>query len=238
MYARASRVLLGGLLLACAPGRGGGIDAEDAAALWRRSDERGCRRSSASCSRTARARPASRGSRPGRTSPSTRRTSRPRSTRASWADRAAARVSEDEAATRSRRCYPTWSTGDPGRRAAGRRRARPHVRPPARAGRCTRGLAESSSAGCSSSPAPPAAAAVAVASEFAIYHLEAAIGPPGSAGELRCGPPRAECPGVLQQPPQHDYHYAVRKRLPASPATTSSATASARSPARRPASTR
>ena len=46
---------------------------------------------------------------------------------------------------------------------------------------------------------------------FAIYHLEAAIGPPGTAGELRCGPPRAECPGVLQQPPQHDYHYAVRK---------------------------
>ena len=45
---------------------------------------------------------------------------------------------------------------------------------------------------------------------FAIYHLEAAIGPPGSTGELRCGPPRAECPGVLQQPPRHDYHYAVR----------------------------
>src|SRR4029079_10481722 len=33
----------------------------------------------------------------------------------------------------------------------------------------------------------------------------------GSAGELRCGPPRMECPGVLQQPPQHDYHYAARK---------------------------
>ena len=47
--------------------------------------------------------------------------------------------------------------------------------------------------------------------EFAIYHLEAAIGPPGNTGELRCGPPRTECPGVLQQPPQHDYHYAVRK---------------------------
>ena len=47
--------------------------------------------------------------------------------------------------------------------------------------------------------------------EFALYHLEAAIGPPGSAGELRCGPPRMECPGVLQQPPQHDYHYAARK---------------------------
>jgi hypothetical protein len=47
--------------------------------------------------------------------------------------------------------------------------------------------------------------------EFAIYHLEAAIGPPGKAGELRCGPPRTECPGVLQQPPQRDYRYAVRK---------------------------
>ena len=46
--------------------------------------------------------------------------------------------------------------------------------------------------------------------QFAIYHLEAAIGPPGSSGELRCGPPRAECPGVLQQPPRRDYHYAVR----------------------------
>ena len=50
--------------------------------------------------------------------------------------------------------------------------------------------------------------------EFAIYHLEAAIGPPGTAGELRCGPPRAECPGVLQQPPRHDYHYAVRTSPP------------------------
>ena len=47
--------------------------------------------------------------------------------------------------------------------------------------------------------------------EFAIYHLEAAIGSPGTAGELRCGPPRAECPGVLQRPPRHDYRYAVRK---------------------------
>ena len=47
--------------------------------------------------------------------------------------------------------------------------------------------------------------------EFAIYHLEAAIGPPGTAGELRCGQPRAECPGVLQRPPRRDYHYAVRK---------------------------
>jgi preprotein translocase subunit SecD len=46
--------------------------------------------------------------------------------------------------------------------------------------------------------------------EFAIYHLETAIGPPGASGELRCGPPRAACPGVLQQPPRRDYHYAVR----------------------------
>ncbi len=47
--------------------------------------------------------------------------------------------------------------------------------------------------------------------QFAIYHLETAIGPPRAEGELRCGPPRAECPGVLQQPPLHDYHYAVRR---------------------------
>ena len=47
--------------------------------------------------------------------------------------------------------------------------------------------------------------------KFAIYHLETAVGPPGTVGELRCGPPRAQCPGVLQQPPQRDYHYAVRK---------------------------
>ena len=46
--------------------------------------------------------------------------------------------------------------------------------------------------------------------QFAIYHLEAAIGPPRSSGELRCGPPRAVCPGVLQQPPLRDFHYAVR----------------------------
>ena len=52
--------------------------------------------------------------------------------------------------------------------------------------------------------------------QFAVYHLEAAIGPPGSDGELRCGPPRAVCPGVLEQPPQQVYRYDVR----AAPAVT------------------
>jgi len=51
---------------------------------------------------------------------------------------------------------------------------------------------------------------------FAIYHLEAAVGRPGSHGELRCGPPRAECPGVLKQPPPRVYRYEVR----AAPAVT------------------
>jgi preprotein translocase subunit SecD len=45
--------------------------------------------------------------------------------------------------------------------------------------------------------------------EFAIYHLETSIGGPRSDGELRCGPPRAVCPGVVQQPPPHVSHYAV-----------------------------
>ncbi|HEX4930454.1 MAG TPA: hypothetical protein VFV62_07060, partial [Gaiellaceae bacterium] len=36
---------------------------------------------------------------------------------------------------------------------------------------------------------------------FAIYHLETAIGAPGDEGELRCGPPRVACPGVVEQPP-------------------------------------
>ena len=44
---------------------------------------------------------------------------------------------------------------------------------------------------------------------FAIYHLEAAVGTPGSHGELRCGPPRPECPGVVKQPPPRVYRYEV-----------------------------
>jgi hypothetical protein len=46
--------------------------------------------------------------------------------------------------------------------------------------------------------------------QFAIYHLETAIGPPGDEGELRCGPPRIVCPGVLAQPPTHTVRYVVR----------------------------
>jgi len=42
---------------------------------------------------------------------------------------------------------------------------------------------------------------------FALYHLETAIGPPGTKGELRCGPPRAVCPGVITQPPPAEVHY-------------------------------
>ena len=53
--------------------------------------------------------------------------------------------------------------------------------------------------------------------EFAIYHLEAAIGAPGAEGELRCGPPRAVCPGVVEQPPPR----LVRYEVTASPAVTS-----------------
>lgn len=53
--------------------------------------------------------------------------------------------------------------------------------------------------------------------EFALYHLEAAIGPPGESGELRCGPERAACPGVVQQPPPRTYRYEVLAR----PAVTS-----------------
>ncbi len=44
---------------------------------------------------------------------------------------------------------------------------------------------------------------------FALYHLETAIGPPGGNGELRCGPPRTACPGVVEQPPPGTFHYSV-----------------------------
>jgi len=47
--------------------------------------------------------------------------------------------------------------------------------------------------------------------EFRIYHLELAIGPPGEEGELRCGPPRAACPGVVEQPPPRVFRYAIRQ---------------------------
>jgi hypothetical protein len=53
--------------------------------------------------------------------------------------------------------------------------------------------------------------------EFRIYHLEAAIGPPAAEGELRCGPPRVACPGVVEQPVPGAVRYAVR----AAPAVTS-----------------
>ena len=42
---------------------------------------------------------------------------------------------------------------------------------------------------------------------FELYHLETAIGPPGADGELRCGPPRAECPGVITQRPRTEARY-------------------------------
>jgi hypothetical protein len=45
---------------------------------------------------------------------------------------------------------------------------------------------------------------------FELYHLETAIGPPGADGDLRCGPPRPECPGVLQRPPPRVVHYGIR----------------------------
>jgi hypothetical protein len=45
---------------------------------------------------------------------------------------------------------------------------------------------------------------------FALYHLETSIGPPGMTGDLRCGPPRPVCPGVLRQPPAAEVRYEVR----------------------------
>ena len=47
---------------------------------------------------------------------------------------------------------------------------------------------------------------------FELYHLESAIGPPGVNGELRCGPPRPQCPGVLERPPTRVFRYRVRGR--------------------------
>lgn len=44
---------------------------------------------------------------------------------------------------------------------------------------------------------------------FAVYHLETAIGRPGIDGELRCGPPRVVCPGVVEQPAPRVFRYAV-----------------------------
>lgn len=52
---------------------------------------------------------------------------------------------------------------------------------------------------------------------FLVYHLETAISGPGDEGELRCGPPRAVCPGVTRQPPPRVFRYGVR----AAPAVTS-----------------
>lgn len=54
------------------------------------------------------------------------------------------------------------------------------------------------------------AAAGRDAERLRIYHLEAAIGPPGAQGELRCGPPRLVCPGVVRQPPPRTFRYDVR----------------------------
>jgi hypothetical protein len=55
--------------------------------------------------------------------------------------------------------------------------------------------------------------------ELRLYHLETAIGAPGDEGELRCGPPRVACPGIVEQPPPRDFRYAVRS----APALTSDA---------------
>ena len=45
--------------------------------------------------------------------------------------------------------------------------------------------------------------------QFAIYHLETAIGRPGAEGDLRCGPPRIVCPGIVRQPPPRAFRYPV-----------------------------
>lgn len=45
---------------------------------------------------------------------------------------------------------------------------------------------------------------------FRIYHLETAIGRPGNEGELRCGPSRVVCPGVVRQPPPRAFRYVVK----------------------------
>jgi hypothetical protein len=44
---------------------------------------------------------------------------------------------------------------------------------------------------------------------FAVYHLELVLGPPGAEGELRCGPERPVCPGVITQPPPREVRYHV-----------------------------
>jgi hypothetical protein len=43
---------------------------------------------------------------------------------------------------------------------------------------------------------------------FAIYHLERALGGPGTEGGVRCGPPRS-CPGVVRQPAPGEVRYFV-----------------------------
>ena len=49
------------------------------------------------------------------------------------------------------------------------------------------------------------------AERIAVYHLETSIGDPGEEGELRCGPPRLVCPGVVRQPPPRTFRYRVRR---------------------------
>ncbi len=44
---------------------------------------------------------------------------------------------------------------------------------------------------------------------FALYHLETAIGAPGADGELRCGPPRVACPGIVDESPDRVSRYPV-----------------------------